>query len=271
MELGLSQPAVSQAIGRLERTLGVRLFDRTSREVRLTAAGEALLPYAGALLGAAREFAAEAARLAEPAAPAIRLAYAPVVGTLAARVARRLGRRGIGVELRPAGRRAALAGIAGGEVSAAVLAAPFPADLATAARFHVPVAHLAVPAGDPLATAARLRPDRLGGRRVLMPRERPPGGMWARLAARLPAPGGPYAVADEIDDFAAALDLVAAGTGVLPVPQLLVRSVRRDDVRFVPLDVPGLRITYALAWRPDRASADLLTLAGAVQETLWTR
>ena len=38
-ELGLSQPAASQAIARLERAVGVRLFERTSRAVELSAAG----------------------------------------------------------------------------------------------------------------------------------------------------------------------------------------------------------------------------------------
>ena len=40
--LGISQPGVSEAIRNLERRLGVRLFDRTSRRVRLTPAGEEL-------------------------------------------------------------------------------------------------------------------------------------------------------------------------------------------------------------------------------------
>jgi DNA-binding transcriptional LysR family regulator len=40
--LGISQPAVSEALRVLESRLGVRLFDRTSRRVRLTAAGEGL-------------------------------------------------------------------------------------------------------------------------------------------------------------------------------------------------------------------------------------
>ncbi|WP_461517088.1 LysR family transcriptional regulator [Porticoccus sp.] len=38
-KLGLSAPAVTRAIGRLERTLGVRLFNRTTRYVRLTDSG----------------------------------------------------------------------------------------------------------------------------------------------------------------------------------------------------------------------------------------
>jgi DNA-binding transcriptional LysR family regulator len=48
----VAQPAVSAQIARLERELGQVLFDRTRRQVRLTAAGEAVLPYARAALGA---------------------------------------------------------------------------------------------------------------------------------------------------------------------------------------------------------------------------
>lgn len=41
--IGLSQPAVSQAIRGLEAELGLKLLDRTTREVELTAAGQALV------------------------------------------------------------------------------------------------------------------------------------------------------------------------------------------------------------------------------------
>ncbi|MEV4460441.1 LysR family transcriptional regulator [Microbispora sp. NPDC049633] len=271
-ELGVSQPAASQAVGRLERALGVRLFDRTSREVHLSPAGKALLPYAEALLESAAAFSAEAKRLAAPEGDGVRLAYPPLAGGLAARIARRMARREppAEVELRPAGRAAAVAALAAGEVTAAILAAPFPRELTTVARFHVPVGHLAVPAGDPLAGLPRLQPERLARHRVLMPRERPPGGVWARLAARV-GPHRQHVVADEIDDFAAALDLVAAGVGLLPTPLLVVTSVRRDDVAFVPLDAGDLRLTYALAWRGERVSPGLMALVRTAQECLWTR
>lgn len=48
--LGLTQSAVSAQISSLERHLGVRLFDRTTRSVVLTDAGTTLLPYARQLL-----------------------------------------------------------------------------------------------------------------------------------------------------------------------------------------------------------------------------
>jgi LysR family nitrogen assimilation transcriptional regulator len=46
MELGASQSAVSRRIGAMEAGLGVRLFRRSGRGVRLTGPGEQLLAYA---------------------------------------------------------------------------------------------------------------------------------------------------------------------------------------------------------------------------------
>ena len=42
-DLGLSQPALSRQVMALEKHLGVRIFDRVGRSVRLTAAGEDLI------------------------------------------------------------------------------------------------------------------------------------------------------------------------------------------------------------------------------------
>jgi DNA-binding transcriptional LysR family regulator len=257
-ELGMSQPAMSQAVTRLERATGTRLFERSAREVRLTAQGKALLPYAEQVIDAVRAFSDEAARLARP---TIHLAYPPLVGTLAARIVRRLANRtpAIGVELHPAGRGAAAQALANGEVSAAILATPAPAQFVTAVRFHVTVDHLAVPAGHRLAARPRAVAADLGGEVLLAPGGRP----WPGLPGRSRLAGD--------DDFAAALDLVAAGAGLLPIPHLLVRTIRRDDVRFVPLDAGGLRITYALAWSKERVTPELMALVQAVQDALWTR
>ena len=61
VKLGRTQPAISQAVRRLEDDLGERLFDRSSKLAALTPAGDALLPDAKRLL-----------RLADDAADTVR-------------------------------------------------------------------------------------------------------------------------------------------------------------------------------------------------------
>jgi DNA-binding transcriptional LysR family regulator len=59
MKLHRTQPAVSQAVRRLEETVGERLFDRTTKDATLTDAGRLLRDYADRLLRLSEE--AEAA------------------------------------------------------------------------------------------------------------------------------------------------------------------------------------------------------------------
>jgi DNA-binding transcriptional LysR family regulator len=61
--LGVVQPAVSQLVRRLERELGVVLFERSSHHVALTGAGTKLLPAARRSLSASHELALAAPAL----------------------------------------------------------------------------------------------------------------------------------------------------------------------------------------------------------------
>lgn len=55
--LNTTQPAISARIRELERSLGVQLFDRRSRNARLTSKGRSLVDYAQQMLGLASEIA----------------------------------------------------------------------------------------------------------------------------------------------------------------------------------------------------------------------
>jgi DNA-binding transcriptional LysR family regulator len=66
-ELGLSAPTLSKAVARLEKRLGSRLFNRSSRRLVLTDAGQALAERAARLLADAE--AAEGALMAQSAHP----------------------------------------------------------------------------------------------------------------------------------------------------------------------------------------------------------
>lgn len=61
--LHLDPSSVSRQIAQLERRLGVRLFDRTTRQVWLTEAGESLLPEAEAVMNAIDGFARAASAI----------------------------------------------------------------------------------------------------------------------------------------------------------------------------------------------------------------
>ncbi|MFG1687070.1 LysR family transcriptional regulator [Nonomuraea sp. NPDC049269] len=65
-QLGIAQPALSRAISRLERRMGVQLFERTSRRVSLTEAGEVFLRESRKVLAAADGAVRRAQRAARP-------------------------------------------------------------------------------------------------------------------------------------------------------------------------------------------------------------
>lgn len=77
--LHITQPALSLQIKDLETKLGVQLFERQTRSVRLTRAGEALLPKALHILGASEELEQFAQRLGEPLTGRLRLGVIPTI------------------------------------------------------------------------------------------------------------------------------------------------------------------------------------------------
>ena len=77
--VGLTQPAVSRAIAELERELGLRLLDRTTREVELTEAGRSLSARLDRALDELDATLADVAGLADADGGKVRVASSPTL------------------------------------------------------------------------------------------------------------------------------------------------------------------------------------------------
>jgi DNA-binding transcriptional LysR family regulator len=125
--LGMAQPPLSQRIARLERELGVRLFERTSRQVTITEAGTLLLAEARELLARSEAFRATARRIRDGETGLLRAALTPDVPgeTVAALLAGFRDRRpGLELELRELTTAGQLAAFAAHELDVGVLHHP---------------------------------------------------------------------------------------------------------------------------------------------------
>ena len=78
-QLAISQPVVSKAVAALENTLGLRLFDRTSRGIEPTLYGRALLKRSVALLNDLRAGVTELEFLSDPTAGELRIGSSEAV------------------------------------------------------------------------------------------------------------------------------------------------------------------------------------------------
>lgn len=263
--LHIAQPAVSQQIGRLERELGLALFDRSPRHVRLTDAGARMLAEARAVLAATDGAAAVAAELAGPRPATLRLGTSPGLGTRVAAVMDRLGASGIAVELDARPVAAQLAAVRSGELDAALVRVGAPRPGLRAVRLWSEPLRAALPAAHPLAGRDRVRLDEL-----------------ADLPARIPDPACDPLLRDAVlDAFRAAglaprlgrqsttvedtlLEIGLAGTGWMPVwaepgpgP-----SCGHPQVRVVALD-PEIETCGALMVPAGRAGAGARRLEAA--------
>src|ERR1700722_11810352 len=78
--LGVPKAAVSRAVADLEKALGVRVLERTTRRVALTAAGRLIYPHAKRVVGEVDAARALIARLHAPVGGPLRVAAEPTYG-----------------------------------------------------------------------------------------------------------------------------------------------------------------------------------------------
>ncbi|MEU8134220.1 LysR family transcriptional regulator [Streptodolium elevatio] len=252
--LDLAPSTVSEHIRALERSLGVPVFVRTARGMRLTAAGETLTGWARRLLDQAEQ----ARREVADARHVLRLgALETIAASHAPSVLTRIAARdpGLAVDVRPSRSRDELmADVVGGELDAALVLdtgealgglgfAP-PADALSFADVEpVPLALVAAP-GHPLRDAAVLTVEdlRRRGERLLT---NVPNCSFLLAADRLLGPALTRVRAEGVPVMRAWAE---QGVGIALLPEFAVtQSLRTGTLIRLALPAPPLQLR--LVWR----------------------
>jgi DNA-binding transcriptional LysR family regulator len=250
--LFVAQQALSAQIQQLETRLGVKLFDRTTRKVALTGAGEQLLPHAVAALAALDAGVAQldAALRAERATLRVGLSGTAMV-PLVNETMRVFAARHPEVELRVsnAGLNQPSAGLTEGTVDVAFVRPPFVDDGLSMVTVLSEERYAVLRAYHPLASREFVGPEDVVGEPWIWveggdPRARE---FWSLAEFR---GDRPLRTGTRINSFEEAFGAVAAGVAITCQAESAVRAVGGGfpELRFVPLrGAPPAQV--AVAWR----------------------
>jgi DNA-binding transcriptional LysR family regulator len=255
--LHIAQPPLSQQIQRLERELGVQLFERTKRSVHLTAAGEVFLQEAYRTLAQVEQsiHAAQQADRGEVGRLAIGFVGSSAYGVLPAMIQafrerfpqiELILREWTTVEQVQALHREE---IQVGFVRPPILDATLHYLTVQQERFLV-----ALPMKHPLATTSPVSLSALADDLfIFVPSKLAPGLCHQMMDMCLQAGFQPR-IAQEAIQFHVIISLVAAGLGIALVPAC-IRTFQRPDVVYLPLQGITTQAEIQVVWqRADRST-----------------
>lgn len=256
--LHMTQPPLTMAIRQIEGLLGAELFVRTRRSVRLSAAGEALLPRARRLLADAEQLGPAIRAAAQGTLGRLRLGFVSTIG-YGPLPAWLKGFRehypGVELDLKEATLDVQLAAFEAQEIDAGfVLHSPgsAPTGFERLSVLREPLV-LALPADHRLAGSSRLKvADLLEEPLVIFPRAISPS-LYDAVLSFYRALGAAPHVAQEAIQMQTIVNLVSAGIGMAWVPETVTR-LQRPGVAYRPVSGNGigagsLRCETSLVWR----------------------
>jgi DNA-binding transcriptional LysR family regulator len=274
LALDYTQSVVSHHVAQLERELGVTLFERGKRPVRLTPAGERLFTHTGAILGATRAAEDDMRALAGMQTGLLRMgAFLSACATFvpAAVGAFNAAHPDVEVRLDQHEPPASLPRLIAGELDLVVAWVQYADDKPPDPRLeHVALGvdpyRVVLPPGHRLARRRELRLADLAGEKFNGPRPQGGGLPYRIMLDRLCAEAGfTPNVAYVVDDVTVARSFVAAGLSVALMPELTVPPPRPDIVVKPVGGVEPFRSVSAF-WVKGRRAPGVASMVRAIGE-----
>ncbi|MGW0935753.1 LysR family transcriptional regulator [Streptomyces sp. NPDC002666] len=271
--LQMAQPPLSQQIRQLEKELGVQLFERNTRSVRLTSAGESFLQPVRTVIEdldtAVR--AAKAAGRGEYGRVSIGFAGASSHETLP-RLTRAVRAAHPAIELVMTGQtyaNVALARVADGSLDLGFVRLPVTQPGVTFRVIDEEELVCALPSDHPLAARDSVPLEVLAGEPFVSFPANTGSTVRDAMVGACEAAGFNPRVVQEAPDSYTILALVAAGVGVT-LTVTSVQHIQQSGLVYRPLAGPPIRRQAALAWRADNPSAALHAVLAVAEDALPT-
>ncbi len=249
--LNMTQPPLSRQIRILERVLGVELFRRTSRSVRLTPAGRGFLPEARRIHRAIEHAATMVRRHAAGDVGSLSLGFTAASGygylpRLIKQV--KAGMPEVDLSLHEMVSGDQVEALMAGDLDAGLLRPPFARQAFAAHRVVAEPLWLAVPAGHALAGRGATGFGDLRDTPFVMYSPKGARYFFDLLTARFQAADIAPPMVQYVSQIHSMLALVGAGIGVALVPASAA-ALHVEGVVLVPFDAPDLLAELYLVWR----------------------
>jgi len=258
-KLHMAQPPLSAQIKALEGELRVRLFERTTRSVRLTHAGRVFLEEARSVLAASAQAERRAREAERGLAGTLRVGMiAPVANAWFAGILRGFRQKFPGVQLSLFELISAeqLRRLCARELEVGLLRPPVPHPELDSQIVVESRQVLTMPAGHRLARKRRLAWSDFDNEELVLMHPTAQHGFYDAFFARCAEAGAKPRTAQFVNDVQTKLWLISAGFGIAPTTATLAEARRPGLVsRPLPSGLPPVRIV--LAWRRDDSSPAL--------------